>query len=215
MRSVLWSSVFIVLCAGVLAAVEPSVINGKTFPGVDVSALSCNHDKPADRALCRVKLGLSGNLAFFPEQCILSYGQDKDDCLALQNALLPCRMKDTTDERELCWHETLGIGSFKGEYAKCMALQDVHRRKCLQDINVNIIRMADFRLDMLLDKAALAYRKGASESRVTGSCQRIEIARQKIWKAEAPDQRVDELKNLQRDWKLFVTQAMEDIRHAQ
>ncbi len=204
--------VVFVLLATIVIAADPIMINGKYFAVVDPSSLVCNsQNKIEDRISCRMDVNVSDKLTYMPEDCMLMSGTESRDCLAVANAAVPCRQKKTDAEREDCFRKLIGMEGAEMTFNGCLKQEGSYRRICYQSLSANILSMAQFRLDELIDKATAAHKRGVSEYRAVGAIKRINTAKQSIQKAETQDDRVLALRNMQHDWGLFVQQAREEL----
>ena len=205
------AALVIILCASSLAqdsGIQPTVINGITLPAVDDTTLQCNKlNTEPDRLSCRLTLNASDTLNYMPEYCRTKSAQDYRDCLAFENAFMSCRKLDKAALRDDCVKQKLGMDAFQGKYGSCIAQQGSYRRLCLQQLDKDILIMAQFRLTVLLDRLKDAHAAGVSDTRVTGLMQRVEQAKSDFSSKRTVDDMTIVLQDMQRDWNLFVRQA--------
>jgi hypothetical protein len=204
--------ILIVLLAVPVFAADTVVVNGKTLQGPELASLTCNQqNKVDDRIVCRLKVEPSDKLMYWPEDCMLMSGDAEKECLAITNAEMPCRLKKTIAEREACFQDLLGIENAEVAYNKCLKLDGSYRRMCYQDLSNNIMKMANFRLNELMDRIVEAYTRGVSEYRCVGMMKRIGIAKQDLANAQTQDDKIAALTGMRHDWSLFAQQAQGEL----
>ena len=201
-------ALLIVLLAG--TAFADTIIDGKTFAPRDQQSLTCNEENKVEgRISCRIKLPDSDLLTYWPEECIRASGQDRTDCVNFKSAMLPCKHKNSTQEREGCFMDALGMDQPQIVYKRCLQFEGADRNACWNALAKDIDRLVDFRLDELADKATMAYRRGVTEYLVVGVIKRIDIARQQLGVAQTHDDKMKAIQLMQHDWQLFAEQAQE------